>query len=1017
MIEDSMEDSLLEESLMEDDEVALDLEPELFEDELIEDEFVEDELVLEDILGEVLPEESLEEELPQENLVVIESDLVGEGETTSLAVSLAWFDSDGTTPLTASLPEPVKVILSRKVGDGNFQNVTNSTGQIMALSLTAAENWSGTFRDLVAQDESGNAYTYEATPAEGANDFTYTVTAVEGGVQIKLVKKPPITTVTVSVHKYWANSAGTTLAESERPASAIFTLKRKIATVDNDYVAVKGSDGNDITLTVNAASTWRASVSDLPVKDEQGHDIDYTIEEAVPEGFVADTSVQWNNDGAEKAYTVTNKKNTMSLSIALLFLEADGTTPVTTGLPDSVTVSIRAKDIENPPTYTKEFSQSAGWTQTFTDIVNAKYNIVRPDLAGFVRDTSIKSVGGVYQVKYIKKADITGTPTPGVSIPVRAVFYDTDGTTVLTTGLPTSVTVAITYAGVQYKTTLRASTNFVGSFENVVISGTASYQRSIPSGFVKKDLRRWGDGYSFNYIKADGGKIVPVRAVFYDSDGRTILKTGLPTSVKVVLVYDDDKEYSATLTGPEFEGTITGITSTGSVKTAKRSIPSGFEKVNVTKWTSSSGSGYSFNYKKIAGTEEPTAEVSTVEPVSVATTEEPTTEDHLEPTTAAPVTEPTTEKPTEPTTEGNVPIPAGQGLSLKVSRVYTGEDGDEEYPLVVADENLYFAVVKEGETAAYRVVMVNVRGDSEGENFVSLPAGAYRIFESDAQGTIRTPTAYETSLDAGGDMITIDPGYTKYQDVKHVYEVFPAGNYVQGQLSITKEVYNKDNAPRHTDETFYVGIFKDREHKELAENLVDSPILSIEMENQSEQTSFVWLRLTPETSEYQFYLAEVDEEGNPVVTGPDFPYTPEFDEEGMVEISFEESEASVTLSNVFTGEVPLTPSITITPTPTLQEGSGVVVNLSRKVRPKEDPDVDEFYIFEADEYPLYTPKEEDFVCIYPLEDEDEEDEGEDDEEMEDSSKEKAGSLHMAADEDDVESITIVDDYTSSIRVS
>ena len=164
-------------------------------------------------------------------------------------------------------------------------------------------------------------------------------------------------------------------------------------------------------------------------------------------------------------------------------------------------------------------------------------------------------------------------------------------------------------------------------------------------------------------------------------------------------------------------------------------------------------------------------------------------------------------------------------------------------------------------------------------------------------------------------IITTNANGTTRKEFNNEFVEIPDGFYRNGEIEVTKNVLTSAGASKNTNETFYVGFFDDKELTKLSE-VVEYPILGLEMEGGSTTTNSTKIQVAPGQS-YTIYVAEVDEDGNPVSKDAAVAYTVTTDKDSVT-ITEESLKASVTITNKEKG-------VTVTPTsaPTVTPGGSV----------------------------------------------------------------------------------------------
>ena len=319
--------------------------------------------------------------------------------------------------------KPVEMQLYREYRDGTGDE------KVGAPFTLSTDNASKTFTDLKYTDNFGRYYQYYVEEINLGSGYTPTYTVIgpelKNGVYVFTIKvkntySPPVTDIKIT--KIWKDGT-----PDERPQSITFNLY-----ADGGAQPVR-------TESTDSSKSWMLTFKDLPVTDNNGKAIVYTVKEDPVPGYV--TSI----DG----FTVTNVR-TEKTSIDVTKLWKDDGGPAR---PQSVTFNLLAngskvKDIQ--------LTEAGGWKATFTDIpkfdVNGKlisYTITEETVPGYKG-----SVDGF---------TITNTRTEKTSIPVVKLWKD-DGPE----GRPSKVVINLMAGGNIVKSLdLTAAMDWKGSFTDV----------------------------------------------------------------------------------------------------------------------------------------------------------------------------------------------------------------------------------------------------------------------------------------------------------------------------------------------------------------------------------------------------------------------------------------------------------------------------------------------------------------------------------------------------------------------
>ena len=100
----------------------------------------------------------------------------------------------------------------------------------------------------------------------------------------------------------------------------------------------------------------------------------------------------------------------------------------------------------------------------------------------------------------------------------------------------------------------------------------------------------------------------------------------------------------------------------------------------------------------------------------------------------------------------------------------------------------------------------------------------------------------------------------------------PDGFYKEGKLTITKKLLGVDGKAKKGTDKFYAGIFMDEELTELADaDIVSANLVELDLNNASEASQTIKFGVANDET-LTFYIAETDEDGNPVADDENFSY-------------------------------------------------------------------------------------------------------------------------------------------------
>ncbi|MBR5302662.1 MAG: Cna B-type domain-containing protein, partial [Clostridia bacterium] len=273
-----------------------------------------------------------------------------EPETTQATIKKVWEDADNQD---GKRPAELKVTLS------------NGT----EVTLSEANGWEATVTNL-PKYENGVEITYTWTEGEMPEGYELTETSVNGTITTLTNSYEPETTQ-ATIKKVWDDADN---QDGKRPAELKVTL----------------SNGTEVTL--NAANSWEATVTDLP-KYENGVEITYTWTEGeMPEGYAL--------TGTGVNGTITTLKNSYDLETTSVAVKKvwDDRNNQGGSRPDSLVVKLLADDHDTGLSVT--LSESNDWYAELNGLAkhNAgkeiEYTWAEIDVPAYYKQTD-KSVNGM----------------------------------------------------------------------------------------------------------------------------------------------------------------------------------------------------------------------------------------------------------------------------------------------------------------------------------------------------------------------------------------------------------------------------------------------------------------------------------------------------------------------------------------------------------------------------------------------------------------------------------------------
>ena len=162
------------------------------------------------------------------------------------------------------------------------------------------------------------------------------------------------------------------------------------------------------------------------------------------------------------------------------------------------------------------------------------------------------------------------------------------------------------------------------------------------------------------------------------------------------------------------------------------------------------------------------------------------------------------------------------------------------------------------------------------------------------RGQTADGTTYTAMFSNGNSVETGSNGGNKAVEFENRFVKFPDGFYKEALLNLTKQLKNSDGKDKNSDETFYAGIFADKDYTKLSDQ-VSQNIVPLNLNGNSSAGAQIKVAIADGGST-TLYVTEVDADGKPVENADSFEYDLSVDTES---ITFNESNksASVTLVN------------------------------------------------------------------------------------------------------------------------
>lgn len=481
-------------------------------------------------------------------------------ETVTKTVSKVWEDSNNQDGLR---PSAITVIL------------TGDDGSRRVKSVTAAENWTVTFENLLKNQNHGQNIQYTVSEAFVSG---YTEAITQNGDNYIITNTHTPASSEFFVTKIWKDNGNN---DGMRP--------------DEITVTAHGSDGRSYTEKLNADNQWSIMFSNLP-KYANGKTIDYTLtEEAVP-GYTS--SITRNG----KSFTLINTHvdETKNITITKAWNDENNQDGLR---PKSITAVVNGSD--GSARFVQLF-ESQNWTTSLNNLPKYKnstevqYTVKENAISGY--ETEIKQTGDSYT--------ITNTHAPAVvTVSVVKIWDDENNQD----GIRPSL-IQVTLTGSD------------GSTHNAAITKNDGWTYQF------KDLPQYKNGVKIDYTLQEADSNPYTYEIVKGSDGYsfTITNNYVPAAVNVPVttIWNDDnnrdgiraKETVITLQGSNGKVYQHIVTDKDSFATVFEDVPKFFDegKEVVYTVTQNEMNGYTAN---IANTDKYTFQITnTHEPERLAKT-------------------------------------------------------------------------------------------------------------------------------------------------------------------------------------------------------------------------------------------------------------------------------------------------------------------------------------------------------------------------------------------------------------
>ena len=369
---------------------------------------------------------TLELKTPEKTDTVEDTEEIPAEYTKDITVNKVWVDNE-----TQAQHRPASIIVVVKNGDSEVER----------QEINAEEDWTYTFKGLPKYDATGNEITYTVDEQEKQADdlhfYTKSVGAVtsDGTATITNTFNPnPGDTTEITINKVWVDNE---TQAARRPQNIVLQVKNGDEVVQS-YTASSADQVND------DSHTWSHTFTGLTKYDENGQEIQYTVDETVVDGAEhkddlkfydkAVTEVADNQATIRNTYTTPN--DTTSVTVNKVWVDNETQAQ---HRPESIVLQVKNGD-QVVQSYTVSSADQAGnsntWSHTFTDL--QKYNDNGEEIQYTVDETVVDGENHKDDLKFYTKqvssvqdgqATITNTFTnPGdtTELTVNKVWVDNE---------------------------------------------------------------------------------------------------------------------------------------------------------------------------------------------------------------------------------------------------------------------------------------------------------------------------------------------------------------------------------------------------------------------------------------------------------------------------------------------------------------------------------------------------------------------------------------------------------------
>ena len=349
-----------------------------------------------------------------------------------LNVEVIWEDAEGTQIKKTRPASTVYASLMQGTeGDEDWEAVPVSGNEKFSIFYDSQYNDHGEFESFywrrkiysVPAPAAGMEYTLEQDKVE---DYGWTVEKTVGDGEISFILRNRRNETDIPVQIKWVNTNGESLRSSLIPVQGVSVALLYAIRGEGQlsYLPVKDDAEKEFRATIRSSESWRNTFKDVPVREPGTV---FTVEPEEFEDFTA--AIEEDGNGGFVVTYTRNVKKPVQHTVQINWVEADGTTPTTKELPQSVTAHIQAYVNGNAmagKSWDVTMDAASGW-KTVVDGIPAENEYYYP-----VTLTVTQGLAEGYAFVSQKQEDGVTTITyryDRLRIEAEKIWYESDGKT------------------------------------------------------------------------------------------------------------------------------------------------------------------------------------------------------------------------------------------------------------------------------------------------------------------------------------------------------------------------------------------------------------------------------------------------------------------------------------------------------------------------------------------------------------------------------------------------------------